>query len=62
MNLEQRRVLRWSLLLLGSIILFWQLTEWNWNRDTGAAWLVGLVLIAASQFVWAGRTRKPEGD
>ena len=60
MNLEQRKVLRWSLLLLGSIVLMWQFGEFSHNRGTIEACLLGLVLIAASQFVWAGRTKTGE--
>lgn len=71
MNLEQRKVVRWSLLLLGAVILIWYYDNLNHYKEMlmfsmhpqeppSPWWLLSLVLSASSQFVWAGRTKTGE--
>lgn len=58
MNLEQRRIVRWTLNLFGLGFLLWFLGGSGRMFANTEGLPIGVVLIAAAKFVWAGRGNK----
>jgi len=57
MNTDQRKILRWTLILFGGGCLLWPTVSGGRLFDFGGL-PIAVGLFAAAQFVWAGREKQ----